>query len=191
MTKPIELKLSKEVAQTIRVAIDEEVARWIRANLTTTIKSSLQKVVYSLLGLNCDRWGEITLKKDNELFGLLDDKVKERVQRCVGLVTNNFMGKVERDKMFVNKLTAAMMESFNDRLYSSCREYGSNLADAIIASIKGQVDAAINQVAAKPLFNTELENPSSFEGKVGKLVLEQFAERLAKSINEDDEDGDD
>ena len=162
----------------IKHTIDRTVAKFVE-NLPSRLHQMLGKSVCSILGLRVDHWGngeKFDIDHSSGNKGLLASMVKKRtLELCeaeVDSLVNEFIPTLQENAGIKKALFKEC-----DRLYRQClREALVRLtkerAEKDAEGLLNGFDTLLNGVSLGPV-NTELSDPESFEGPMGRLLLEQ------------------
>lgn len=162
----------------IKHTIDHTVAKFVDS-LPSRLHQMLGKSVCNILGLKADYWGDgdkFEVDHCNGNKGLLASMVKKRtLELCeaeVDSLVNEFIPTLQENAGIKKALFKEC-----DRLYRQClREalirLAKERAEKDAEGLLNGFDTLLNGVSLGPV-NTELSDPESFEGPMGRLLLEQ------------------
>jgi hypothetical protein len=180
--------MSKKSNNSVTIAkfnecVEDELERQLR-DLPQTIDQILHSAVWSILGLrDCGRGRNTvdTWDKNNPICAYIRAKADEAVQEVVGPLLKKQLSAWVKTKTLSDSITDSTMRqlsyTFDNSFRSGLHDIFERLAKRYLKRVEEELSKELDNIGA---INTDLNDPESYKGKLGRLLLEEQAKLLAE-----------
>jgi len=176
------IKLDKISAQ-LRQRVEEELARQLK-DIPNTVQKVVESAILSILGVVREGGGGYRVdtfgKREECLNSYITKKVGQALEKMVGPTVDKEMRRllktVSLQKSIATRIATTARYQFEDSFKRGVHDRFAKLGNKMANQISDELEAIMKNVAH---FNDEICDPSSFEGKIGELFLEEIARDLS------------
>lgn len=180
------MDISKKDKELIRKKTDEAIVGFIN-RIPDKVEEILTKVIVNLIGAKKGWSGseyevDTTNGRQSLLTRMLAGRCTAEVERAFEPILNMAVEKLAKDKKFWEALATDMSKRFREtvayKLQNKATEWATAQADQIIENL--------DNVTLKPLYTDplDIENPKGCGSQIEDLLMEEFAEVMAKAISQ-------
>lgn len=173
--------------QQLQEKVETELEKQLRA-IPATVEHVVSSAILSIIGIRKDRNGysvDTFGKREESLNGYIKRAVERKLEEIVGPFVEKelkrLLPRVTLPRSIVSDMHHSLKwdfeRAFKDKLGGRFKELGKKFGE----TIADELDAAMVDVGS---FNDDILDPKSFQGRIGKLFLEEIAEDVAAGESE-------
>jgi hypothetical protein len=167
----------------MRNRVEEELERQLR-EIPKTVEKIVESAVLSILGIDkcgrgykVDSWGQ-----SETLNGYIQRKTEAAMHEVVGPIVEKELKRVSKLVTLRRDMALAISSNAQYQLESAFREaigdrYKS-LGEKLAKQVGDELDKMLDGTAK---FNDDVFDPDSFQGRIGRLFLEELAEQASEN----------
>ena len=170
------------IRQQLQEKIEIEFEKQLR-KIPESVEKIVTSAIASIIGVKrsgnsfaVDSWN----RRSESINAYIENKTNKKIQEIVGPIVDAEFKKLLKLKTFRTSISERCHSEIANKFESSFRENIKSRVEELGKRVSDKMADDFSKALENPDFITDLENPDSFKGRIGNLLLEEIAKNLAE-----------